>query len=64
MFMVYCLVYIYKSYDTIMLVYIYNAMIYLWNKLNKYVLIYSTEWIYAIILCYIVLHSDIGAFHS
>ena len=32
----------YRSNDALMLVYICNVMIYLWNKLNHYVLIIST----------------------
>ena len=37
-----CLVYMCKSYDTFMIVYIYSVIIYLWNKLNHYVLINLT----------------------
>ncbi len=37
----YYLVYMCRSYDMMMLVLICNVMIYLWNKLNQYVLIYS-----------------------
>jgi hypothetical protein len=41
LFMFYCLVYMCRSNDAFILVYICNAMIYLWNKLNHYVLIIS-----------------------
>ena len=42
LFMFYCLVYMCRSNDAFNLVYICNVMIYLWNKLNHYVLIIST----------------------
>lgn len=40
--MVYYIVYMSRSYDVDLLVYMFNVMIYLYNKLNLYVLIYST----------------------
>ena len=42
LFIFYCLVYICRSNDVLMLVYICNAMIYLWNILNHYMPIIST----------------------
>jgi hypothetical protein len=42
LFMFYCLVYMCRSNDALMLVYICNVMIYLWNILNHYMSIFST----------------------
>ncbi len=64
LFMFYCLVYICRSNDAIILVYICNVIIYLWNKLNHYVLIISTGSSYSYIFCYISVESSwFGAGH-